>query len=313
MTLKCITCDENVTKTRNPGVKCVKCPNNIHRSCAQLKTGHQIWTCEGCTKGRVSLLPVPRRSVPLRPSLPAGYPSNDVASPTLISSEMSKEISDLKAVNLKILESLSSITEQLQLLVEYREENVLLRMSNRRLTAENIQLKVEIRKIECQQLQGPTNSSKSVSLSLSVSELEGNNEASNSFKTANPNRRQPLISAELNQITSNPSSSSHASLKAVQPLKFLVLANLQPHTTCEDIRTHIASKTNQQRSTIYCASLTPKSIINPHFVSFKVGVIESVFDDVMKSSCWPTNMSFREFMDNRVPNFRHRPQVSSIK
>lgn len=105
---------------------------------------------------------------------------------------------------------------------------------------------------------------------------------------------------------------SHALLSAMKPLKWLYVSNLNPETTCEDIKSYITSKMKIKRSETYCSSLTPKSIINPFYASFKVGVPDSCWKSIVLKSNWPCNVSIREFTNsNQERNFRPGLQGSS--
>lgn len=195
---------------------------------------------------------------------------------------LEKEIIELKAANANILEALRSMSQKIDLLIEYRNENKALTTENKRLVTENIQLNCELKKV----------SLKNSSAERTGSILSTGENAARSFNVDDSN----LNECSLNFVSAN-------ELSAANSLRWIYVSNLKSTTTCEDVRTHIMNKTHVGREEIHCNNLTPKSMINPFYTSFKVGFIENSSLDLSDASFWPSNAVVREFVQERKQNF----------
>lgn len=270
----------------------------MHRSCAKMLPSHQIWTCEECKRKhpqsqnqRRSLLPTPSRRY--------SNSNSSVRRSTGPQLSVASEIAEIKETNSKILKMLSTFEEKFQLLSEYREENARLIAANKRLTVELAQVNREICK----------NSLKSSSADrvnkMNTEPFPASNETFDRF----PNDTNVFNeTSQPDSLISQPSTSSVQSSKdicAVKPMKWLYLSNLRPETTCEDIKAHIVTRSRNRiyRGIIQCSNITPKSILNPFFMSFKVGVPEECFKEVSTHEAWPSNVNVREFAATRPTNF----------
>lgn len=298
MAPQCCKCNENITSKRKPGVKCSKCNNQVHRECAKLSPAIQIWTCDKCVK--VSRLSNSRSSwIHQRPSTSTsttsanrgslGSAKSQRADGNKISS-MEQEIIELRAFNSKILQALTSMNERLELLMEYKDQNSALNVENRRLSMENTALNCELKK-------------KTLSLNSSTTadrtKLSTRNETSLQSSDVNLNVRADNFK-RLNDLS------------AINTMRWIHVSNLKSSTTCEDIRRHIMETTQIGRDEIHCVCLTPKSIVNPLYTCFKVGVIENRMNDIVLPSFWPTKTKIKEFVDEKNQNFRNARRRQSI-
>lgn len=300
-------CGENITAVKRPGFSCTKCKKTIHRKCTKMLPGFEIWTCDECKKKKNnhrSSLTLTSLFQPLSASGGEGSGNNN---------NLEKEMEEIKRSNSLILDCLSSIGKKLQLLGDYREENVCLKTENRRLKVEIDQLRRELRICESKQMTLASSSTdRNPDISGDDPTPEENEPTSVSQSSLSP-PTQCYAEDQINQESRMESDTiSHALLSAMKPLKWLYVSNLNPETTCEDIKSYITSKMKIKRSETYCSSLTPKSIINPFYASFKVGVPDSCWKSIVLKSNWPCNVSIREFTNsNQERNFRPGLQGSS--
>lgn len=306
---KCNHCNENITQVKRPGVKCVKCNKWMHRSCAKMLPSHQIWTCEDC-KRKQPQAQNQRRSLLPTPSSRYSNSNSSLRRSTGPQLSVASEIAEIKETNSKILKMLSTFEEKFQLLSEYRDENARLNAANRRLAVELAQVNREICKNNLQ-----ISSADSVNKKICTEPLVASNETFEGFPNGINARLEPRHNIMQTNVASTSNEPSPNNLCAIKPMKWLYLSNLRPETTCEDIKAHIVSRSKNRihRGLIQCSNLTPKSILNPFFMSFKIGVPEECFKDVSALEAWPYNADVREFANTRPSNFRLDSAASNRK
>lgn len=290
MSDKCNHCNVNITKKVRPGVKCVRCTIWIHRSCAQLPDGHQIWTCSKCKQARNSLMNRRRSSI-----LSTGNVASSSSSSQSDVGNMVKEVENLKSTNTRILEMLNTLNDKMQMLEECKVEIAQLKGMNQRLITENQKLKDEIRNKVSKQK------------TADVRIVEGNTDMASLKKVGESSKRGNIQSRPVNQLSSpknsSPLFSSSKFLSAAPSIKYIYVTNLHSEATNEDVVSHVSSHSAIDRNLLSCSSLTPRSITTPFFTSFKVGVPESFFNQVVDQTFWPQNSQVREFNIQQA-NFR---------
>lgn len=189
-----------------------------------------------------------------------------------------KEVDNLKSMNNDVLGSLAKLTELTTLLAGFRDENVLLRQTNERLIAENRQLRLSLRAVENKQ----TNTD---AIIISPSTATSDPIPTNADLQTDSDDRTMGDVSPANVMSAGVVST----LSRIGKHKWLKVSNLSPATTCEAVLNHVVLSTSVSRSSVVCSLLTPKTIINPFFASFKVGVPEDAFDRIFRNEAWPPN------------------------
>lgn len=294
---KCVHCSQNITKTLRTGLGCIKCKKNFHRTCANVPSHIDIWTCKACEDKRKSSANVTRRSsnTLLRPSIGSSASSSQSVTQGGLGETIMNEITNLKSSNVKIMQTLVALTEELTLLREFRAENMILREANKRLVSENTEL---LKAVRISEQRSVINNEPGTSRS-SLSEQRPQSIDSR-LSLGSGSQMDPLLSSQE-------SEGNHKDLRAADNFKWIYVTNLQPQTTCEDVKSHIVLKTNINRSLLSSQKVTPKSIIQPIFSTFKVGVPQAIFNEVVRNEFWPSNCRAREFVDRK--NFRFSDQI----
>lgn len=315
----CKHCNAKVTLIRRPGISCTGCKKVYHRACTNIANGHQIWTCQDCKNKRKSN----RASLShnARQSLSRNSVNTAVSENSSIDS-MTKEITELKSTNARILEILSTLNEKFTLMSEFRDENMVLRASNQRLVKENSDLTRAMRL----HTDYETNINASLAQPADVIDNRDSNSGqqmgarssrSTIFPTVSTNSddQAAVVSSvsQMETLSLPPSSSStqtfnRVAIRAAEPQKWIFVSNLQPTTTCEDIKAHIVANVNVQHSLLTCSRITPKSIVTPFYATFKVGVPSQLFKEIVDPVLWPGNVKLREFLQRGGGNFRLRDQ-----
>ncbi|CRL08052.1 CLUMA_CG021142, isoform A [Clunio marinus] len=310
VTQKCCLCHKNITTIKNCGVKCTKCTKWIHWKCSQLPPSHEIWTCTDC-KRRSSL--VNRR--PSRSSFGSSHMSSGSVnnSAKISSSEASvlegvtSEIKELKNVNKRIIEALAALEGKIERMNGTQEEVNRLKIENLRLKEENTHLWNKLKNNDKSAvMRSATDFTFPSTSAVSPSGVESlNNDILNSKTPTNV----PL------QISAKP-------IRAVQSLKWIHVSNLQPTTTSEDLISYVTSKIEVESNLIVCSRLTPKTILKPFYISYKIGLPEKVSEDVINNDFWPENVKIRDFTSTYVnkprgiiqqhENFRHAESPHSV-
>lgn len=309
--MKCTHCSVNITDKLRPGFKCTNCLKWIHETCARLPVGVTLWTCGSCkissrrSGGPSGILGRSSLSIPRRDSTgtsrPVSHPLNQNTTNTFTEQKLEtlvKEIEILKSINTEVLDSLAKLSDMTKLLSEFRDENRVLRQANERLKAENNQIKLTLHVAESKQY---TNTSELVSSVVSRDSYE-------------PDQTESVLETVTDDRTTSEEPTRNglsSAISAVSSLKWLKVSNLAPTTTCEAVRKHVASSVNVDRSQISCSLLTPKSIVNPFFTSFKVGVPIQVFETAFCKDIWPVHTEICAFLGPSKTNFlQARPRGS---
>lgn len=112
------------------------------------------------------------------------------------------------------------------------------------------------------------------------------------------------------ESTSNPIEI--APLSAVEAKKWIFISRLNPHTTETQVIHHLTSKLQINESEINCNKLIKRGISSESisYMSFKVGLKASLFDQANKSSFWPSGSIVHEFK-TRSKNWPRLPAATS--
>jgi hypothetical protein len=95
-------------------------------------------------------------------------------------------------------------------------------------------------------------------------------------------------------------------------LRWISVSNLTPETSADSVVEFVREKLKIDKKKIVCAKITPRSIANPSFVSFKVGCPEYSFDQLCSQTFWPSNSVVREF-SNTKSNFRQVAMIHVLR
>lgn len=236
---------------------------------------------------------------------------------------MAKEITELKATNSRILEALSTLNDKLTLLGEFRDENTILRATNHRLIKENNDL---TRAINANVIRNNNNVNESV-INMppfrtadntdgsvnAVPQMEALSSAPFSPTAASLQVNDDEVAtvdsvSQMETIQLLPLPSTQAvridALRAIEPQKWIFIANLHPSTSCEEMKAHILANKDVERTSLNISRITPKSIQAPFYAAFKVGVPARLFDEIVNPVFWPGNVKIREFFQRGGENFR---------
>jgi hypothetical protein len=290
---KCHMCDKNITPKMNPGVRCVKCQHvEVHRSCAKMKAGHEIWRCESCEVGISKNPSSSSQKQPKRRSSLIPIPISQVATAT--SSKMSieileKEIVELKQMNIRMLNMLSQISGRL--------------MDVDILRNENMRLKAKLRATKLIDVNYSAVGENSHQ--TAIERTEGSAMVAESQQTeVQPNDNNACSGIINNRECSVNDKAKRDQLMNSRPLKFIHISKLRPETNCDDVKSFVSTQLNIESMEIHCRSLIPKALSNPHYSSFKVGVPLELFEKALNLTNWPRHSTVREFVDHERSNFQ---------
>lgn len=203
--------------------------------------------------------------------------------------QLMNEIVELKAMVRSLVDQVSSME------IKHHEEMQLISRENAELARELNFLKtfvVEKFSVDTNSLNSPDLPivSKKPLRPVSQMELGSQNVASTSSTVFLPNpSSNPTICA------ASTSDRRVISISAACPKKWLSVSNLSPSTTAEDLVKHLHENLKIEEKVVSCTKITPRSIVNPCFVSFKVGIPEKFFQNMKSTNLWPPNVIVREF------------------
>lgn len=96
-------------------------------------------------------------------------------------------------------------------------------------------------------------------------------------------------------------------LKAVNPLSWIFVSQLEPDTTVEDVKSYL---NDYDIRVMQCFKL--KTFSN-NITAFKVGVNQSDEDKMFSGDMWPVKTIIRPYTPKEQRNFRRNPSVSLKK
>lgn len=98
-----------------------------------------------------------------------------------------------------------------------------------------------------------------------------------------------------------------STLNATDTKAWISLSNVAPDTTAENIIEFIRKKLKTDDGAILCSKITPRSIVNPIYSSFKVGVPEYLIQHVTNEQFWPSEVVLKNFKNEA--NFRRTARI----
>ncbi|XP_055848097.1 uncharacterized protein LOC129913437 [Episyrphus balteatus] len=104
----------------------------------------------------------------------------------------------------------------------------------------------------------------------------------------------PINETVQSSGTAQSESSLDVPLKAADRFKCIFLSNFDPHTSCDNICTHIKSRFPNSKLKI--EQLPTK---NPDYASFKLYVTNDIFNELLDHTFWPDKIIVHEFVNKR--------------
>lgn len=94
------------------------------------------------------------------------------------------------------------------------------------------------------------------------------------------------------------SDTMNSSLRTVEPLKWLFISRLYKDVSAEDVKTFIQEKFGIIDGKFALVKMNPKLSIDEsrEYVSFKLGVPNNNFEDLLNPSSWPAGVLIKEFV-----------------
>jgi hypothetical protein len=80
--------------------------------------------------------------------------------------------------------------------------------------------------------------------------------------------------------------------------KWISISKLNSLTTNNDVITYISKKLMVDGGSFHCSKITPRSIVNPSYASFKIGVSDELLKFVKSPSFWPVDVEVKDFVNN---------------
>lgn len=308
----CSHCHAKITKVQRKGVKCIKCPTWIHVACAALPVGHEIWTCDKCkrrssgTSRRVSVTGQKASSSTL-----VHAPQPVSTTPNISNTQLSAEIADLKRLVVVLTERVIAMDERQQAEINsirrhYRDISE--ELNNLKKSTNDVNVITTDNKLETLPnfpiICSETAPAKSSSSRTEMAQRSATTD-SECLLSDLPKASQLSHRSELCRIDSDCGISSFHSMNSN---KWISVSNLAPETNSEEILNFISSKLKVEDGSVFCSKITPRSLINPTFVAFKIGIPNSIFEYVISRKFWPDDVIVKEF--HNKSNFRRTAKIN---
>lgn len=287
----CFICENPINKEGN-FVVCDKCGRMVHRDCSALNAselkvvdlkGKRLlkFYCNECQSGVKVISGLTDRISELEARFTSMYELFDGAFKT-----MKDEIINLRESNIQLIHMLTNNAANV-------ENNAATGLS----TKVNISSKSKNKKV-----------TRSNSTSVPVSSPHSAPVAgAASFNPSAP----PFVSPKSTIPSEVIGCDTQADFRGVEKLKFLHLNNVSPGVSAEQVESYIIRKHNFNKSDVLVKALTS----NNHYCSFKIGVRESVFGDLLRPNLWPEKVTIREFSNDpprKLKNFNQRNPNKNI-
>lgn len=310
----CVKCSSNITQKKKKGVKCTRCPLWIHNDCAGFPLGHEVWTCPGCnrrssTVRRVSsVVNPPARKSSIGSSLQT--PLN-VSNDSNVNIQLANEISELKTLMREMLRRMTAMEE------DHKVELRFLRNTNTDLLNEISIMKKSLSTLPDFLFTSGAGLSHDLVRSSdkqgSPRSLRSRTQARNEISRSSRNFETPNIHTETDRsmpvenVPEPSTSSSYPTSKRTH--EWISVSNIEIGTSAEDIKLFLAKKTKASVDSFSCAKITPRTLLNPSYFSYKLAIPSDLVAEVNSPLFWPEGVVIREFVEKR--SFFH--QTASIK
>lgn len=107
-------------------------------------------------------------------------------------------------------------------------------------------------------------------------------------------------------------STSNAITAVSKPLSWISESNWETSTTVDDIRNFVSKTLSLSSASIVCSKITPKSLLNPSFTSFKVEVPSELTEMLKCHVFWPSNGVIKDDVQ-RTSNFRQTASLKTVR
>lgn len=142
--------------------------------------------------------------------------------------------------------------------------------------------------------------------------LNSNSSSSNPSVNEQPTTSRITVQQLSSALESTSKSIEIAPLSAVEANKWIFISRLSPETTEAQVIHHLKSNLQINSSDIICNKLIKRGIPSDRisYMSFKVGLKASLFDQASIKSFWPSGSIVHEFK-SRSKNYQRLPAVPS--